>query len=122
MLYQKVLLVCQTRGVTPTIDDFEVRLVDGVETLTVWNAATLGAVPTPADLAAITDAAALAARRARQFTTTSRQKDVLATIALIVRARNVPAWTALTTPQKVSAVLAEADIWIAIRDFLELNA
>lgn len=53
---------------------------------------------------------------------TSRQKDILATLALIVRARGIPAWNALTTPQKVAATLAEADVWITIRDFLEVNS
>lgn len=59
--------------------------------------------------------------RVAQFASTSRQKDVLATIALIVRAKGVPAWNALTTPQKVAATLAEADVWANIRDFIETN-
>lgn len=53
---------------------------------------------------------------------TSRDKDVLATCALIVRARGIPAWNALTTPQKVAAATAEADVWVTIRDFLENNS
>jgi len=122
MLYQKLLVVCQSRSVTPTFEDIEVRLVDGVETLTVWNTAKLGAVPTAPEIAAISDGAAVAARRAAQFALTSRQKDQLATIALIVRARGIPAWNALTIPQKVAATLAEADVWASIRDFLETNA
>lgn len=56
-----------------------------------------------------------------QFGATSRQKDILATIALIKRAQGIPAWNALTTPQKVAAVLAEADVWTTIRDFIEKN-
>jgi len=60
-----------------------------------------------------------AAQRQEQYAGSSRQKDVLATLAMIVRARGIPAWNALTTPQKVAATLAEADVWITIRDFLE---
>jgi len=55
------------------------------------------------------------------FTATSRQKDVLATCALIVRARGIPAWTAMTIQQKKDAALAEADVWVNIRDFIETN-
>ena len=62
----------------------------------------------------------LASRTAR-FTATSRQKDVLATCALIVRARGIPAWNALTIDQKKTAALAEADVWATIRDFIETN-
>jgi len=122
LLYQKCLVVCAGRGVSPTLDDLEIRLVDGVETIAIWATAKLGAIPTPAEIAAISDAAAIAARRTAQFTGTSRQKDVLATVALIVRSRNVATWNGLTTPQKVAAVQAEADIWLAIREFLEVNA
>jgi len=57
-----------------------------------------------------------------RYTRTSRDKDVLATMAMIVRARGLPAWNAMTVPQKVAATLAEADVWITIRDFLEANA
>ena len=52
--------------------------------------------------------------------TTSRQKDVLATCALIVRARlGISAWNALTIQQKVDATIAEADVWKAIREFID---
>jgi hypothetical protein len=57
-----------------------------------------------------------------RYTRTSHDKDLLATFALIVRARGIPAWNAMTLPQKVAATLAEADTWITIRDFLEANA
>lgn len=62
-----------------------------------------------------------AAEKAFQFNATSRQKDVLATCALIVRARGIPAWNALTIQQKKDATLAEADVWTTIRDFIETN-
>jgi hypothetical protein len=122
MLYLKLLVLCQVRGVTPTLDDIEVRLVAGVETIALWNTAKLGAQPTPVEIAAITDAQALAARRTSLYTRTSRDKDVLATMAMVVRARGIVAWNALTIAQKVAATLAEADVWITIRTFLEDNA
>ena len=50
---------------------------------------------------------------------TSRDKDVLATCALIVRTRNIPAWDSMTVAKKVSATLAEADIWKSIREFID---
>jgi hypothetical protein len=62
-----------------------------------------------------------AAQNAVRFEATSRQKDILATMAMIVRARGIPAWNALTAPQKKAAALAEADVWITIRDFIETN-
>ena len=51
--------------------------------------------------------------------TTSRQKDTLATLAVIVRAKNTIAWNAMTTAQKVAATLAEADVWKTIREFID---
>jgi hypothetical protein len=50
---------------------------------------------------------------------TSHQKDILATCALIVRARGIAAWNAMTTQQKVAATLAEADTWRDIRVFID---
>lgn len=61
------------------------------------------------------------ADRSARFSATSRQKDVLATCALIVRAKNTAAWNAMTVAQKKSATLAEADVWMNIRDFAEDN-
>lgn len=61
------------------------------------------------------DAAQLSAR---SFAT-SRDKDILATCANIVRARGIAAWNALTPAAKVAAALAEADIWKTHRDFIE---
>ena len=60
-----------------------------------------------------------AAQRAAAFTATSRQKDILATCALVVRAKGLAAWTAMTIPQKTTATLAECDAWVIIRDFIE---
>lgn len=56
-----------------------------------------------------------------RFTATSRQKDVLATCALIVRARGIAAWNGMTLQQKKDATFAEADVWVNIRDFVETN-
>lgn len=79
----------------------------------VWDVVKLGAAPTVADIAAM---------RTSTFQATSRQKDILATIALTVRARiGIAAWNALTTQQKVTQTLAEADVWTTIRDFIEAN-
>ena len=50
---------------------------------------------------------------------TSRQKDILAMCALVVRARGIAAWNAMTTSQKVTATLAEADVWKGIREFID---
>lgn len=90
----------------------------------VWNAATLGPLPTQAEIDAVTPAqitAAQTATRQAQYTATSRQKDILATCALIVRARGIPAWNGMTVQQKKDATLAEADVWVNIRDFIETN-
>jgi hypothetical protein len=90
----------------------------------VWNVAALGAIPTQGEIDAITPAqlaATLAAQKTAAFAATSRQKDILATIALVVRAKGLAAWNAMTTAQKVTATLAEADAWTTIRDFIEAN-
>lgn len=52
---------------------------------------------------------------------TSRQKDLLTTCALIVRTRGIATWNAMTTQQKVTAALAEADVWRDIRIWAETN-
>jgi hypothetical protein len=78
-----------------------------------WNGSVV--VPKTAQEIAAFDAARLTAKHSA----TSRQKDVLATCALIVRARGIAAWNAMTTQQKVTATLAEADVWAGIRDFIE---
>lgn len=56
-----------------------------------------------------------------RFQQTSRQKDVLATCALIVRARGIATWNAMTVQQKKDATFAEADVWVNIREFIEAN-
>ncbi len=61
------------------------------------------------------------AERATRFAATSRQKDVLATCALIVRARGIAAWNGMSVQQKRDAALAEADVWSNVRDFIEQN-
>jgi hypothetical protein len=62
-----------------------------------------------------------ASQNTSRFTATSRQKDILATCALIVRARGIAAWTAMSPQAKKDAVLAEADVWVNIRQFIEDN-
>lgn len=81
----------------------------------LWNGSAL----ITKSAAAITayDDAALDARSLA----TSRVKDILATCALTVRSRDIAAWNALTTNQKVNATLNEADVWKAIRTFIEKN-
>jgi hypothetical protein len=89
-----------------------------------WNATTLGPLPTQGELDAITPAQIAsyqAAQLTAQFTLTSRQKDILAMVGLVVRAKGLAAWNAMTTPQKVTATLAEADAWATIRAFVEAN-
>lgn len=61
------------------------------------------------------------AERTQHITATSRQKDVLAMCALVVRARNITAWNAMTMVQKRDATLAEAAVWRNIREFIEDN-
>jgi deferrochelatase/peroxidase EfeB len=55
------------------------------------------------------------------YTSTSRGKDILTTLAMIVRAKNLAAWNAMTVQQKKDATFAEADVWVTIRDFVEQN-
>lgn len=61
------------------------------------------------------------AEKTASFTATSRQKDILATCALIVRARGIAAWKNMTIDEKRTATLAEADVWVGIRQFIEDN-
>lgn len=60
-----------------------------------------------------------AAQRTALATATSRQKDILTLCACSVRGRNVAAWNAMTTQQKITATLAEADVWKNIREFID---
>lgn len=52
---------------------------------------------------------------------TSRQKDILATVAFIIRHKDPAAWDAMTGAQKRNAVQAGADQWRDIRIFIEKN-
>lgn len=51
----------------------------------------------------------------------TKSKDLLTTLALIVRSRNINAWNGMTTPQKVTATKAEAQVWQTIRQWAEAN-
>jgi len=84
-----------------------------------WSAGDISATQLALDTTA---PLTLAAQQQLRYTATSRDKDILAMVALVVRAKGLAAWNAMTTPQKVAATLAEADVWITIRDFLETNA
>lgn len=50
---------------------------------------------------------------------TSRQKDLLATLAVIVRVSNVTAWNGMTNQQRVDATLVEADRWKTFREWID---
>lgn len=67
------------------------------------------------------DPAVIADIRLQDFTATGRGKDNLATIALVVRARGIAAWNAMTTQEKKDAVNAEVTVWVNIRGFIEDN-
>lgn len=54
-------------------------------------------------------------------TVTSRQKDILAMCAVIVRERSIAAWTAMSPQEKKDATFALADVWRAMREFAEKN-
>jgi hypothetical protein len=78
-----------------------------------WDGAAFVA-KSPAEIATYDDAQL--DERARL---SSQAKDALAICALVVRSRNVAAWNAMTTPQKVSAARAEADVLRSLRVFAE---
>jgi hypothetical protein len=81
---------------------------------TAWTAPQIAASQNVIDTAPATTAAMRYAR-------TSREKDILTTLAMIVRAKNLAAWNAMTVQQKKDATFAEADVWVNIRDFVETN-
>lgn len=69
---------------------------------------------TAQELVAADDADALVSAAA-----TSRQKYIAATIAFVIRHRDVAAWNALTANQKKAAVLAGCDAWRDLRALVE---
>jgi len=85
-----------------------------VKKATAWTAPQITAAQTAIDTAP-------ASSPLLTFTATSRGKDILATVALIKRAQGIAAWNAMTVQQKKDAALAEADVWVTIRDFIETN-
>ncbi len=121
----QALLTLRGKTGAPLVDFILTDNSDGAGArITTWNVATLGPLPTQAEIEAITPAqatAAVSSQRLAQFKLTSRGKDALASCALSVRTRGIPAWNAMTTQQKKDAVLAEADIWTNLRDFIETN-
>ena len=85
-----------------------------IKKATAWTGPQITAAQSVIDTSPVTSSAIT-------FAATSRQKDVLTTCALIVRAQGVAAWNAMTTPQKIAAATAQADIWATIRQFVEDN-
>jgi hypothetical protein len=76
-----------------------------------WTSADIAAAQNALDTVAAYDPAVA----------TSRQKDVLATCALVVRSRDITAWNNMTPVQKKNATQAEADVWVNMRRFIENN-
>jgi hypothetical protein len=85
-----------------------------VKKATTWTAPQITAAQNAIDTAPETTATI-------RYTRTSREKDILTTLAMIVRAKNLSAWNAMTVQQKKDATFAEADVWVTIRDFVENN-
>jgi hypothetical protein len=81
-----------------------------------WDAVLLRR---PATAAEILDAQNEAA--AKTAVLTSRQKDILAMCAVVVRAKGLAAWNAMTLQQKKDATFAEADVWRDMRVWAETN-
>lgn len=59
--------------------------------------------------------------RTARFQGAADDKDRLAMIALVVRAKNETAWAGMTAAQKKTAVRNEATVWRNLRDFIEDN-
>ena len=60
-----------------------------------------------------------AAQLSQQADTESLTPSVLATLAVLVRGRDVAAWNALSAAQKKTAVRAEATVWKSMREFFD---
>ena len=82
---------------------------DSVQQGYVWDGVSFSAPPPPPPNETLTE---MALRE-------SRRKDILSTCAVIVRARNISTWNAMTASQKVDATLAEANVWKNIREFID---
>lgn len=124
-LFWRLIAFLATRGHSVTLNGgqrFALRDDGDGPKIVEWVEAVYGPWPTDQELAAISQAQEDAARDASADTlslATSRQKDILTTCALIVRARNVAAWNAMTLQQKKDAALVEADVWKNLRAFVE---
>lgn len=121
----QALLTARSKTGAPLVDYTLTDRNDGQgATITAWNAATLGPLPTQAEIDALTPAqitAASTAQRQARYTATSRQQIILAIAAAMVRERGLPAWNAMTPQQKKDAVLAQADVIANLLDFIETN-
>jgi hypothetical protein len=121
-------VVVTATGLLRTLSPTGTRIADG-ETLVLLNGVTdcrtqrydNGALraATAQEIADYDAAQVVAYTEAAQVT--SRQRDILATIAWGIRGRNVAAWNALTLAQKKSTVLAEADTWRDLRVWIDQN-
>jgi hypothetical protein len=121
-MYWKLRQILTARGIPdPPPDSFRVEDNGAGQVLVLWTVAILGAQPTPAEIAAVSDGTATDTSITASAFVTSRQKDILATVAWALRLKDLAAWTALTTAQKKTAVLAAADDWRDIRVFIEKN-
>jgi hypothetical protein len=78
--------------------------------LDVFDANTGKRPMTPAEVAAFD-----LEDRTRAAQTESRRLDIVATVAVIVRSRDVAAWNALSNAQKKAAVAASCDVWRDLR-------
>ncbi len=126
-MFWPIVVVLAGRGVEidtsqPKTWPFELQDNGRGSEIAQWDVLALGPVPTDQELASVTPEQEALARDAHvmtRFTGISRQKDVLATCAVIVRGRDAAAWGAMTIQQKVAAVLAEADRWRDMRAWVE---
>jgi hypothetical protein len=72
-----------------------------IKKATAWTAPQIAAAQTVIDTAPETTPQ-------MRYQRTSREKDILTTLAMIVRAKNLAAWNAMTVQQKKDATFAEA--------------
>lgn len=109
------------QAVVPQVVDVSIGDATNTATYKVFPAEYQAAAQATIDAFNPNDPAHEAADVADAAQLTSRQKDILTTCALIVRARGITAWNNMTTPQKVAAAFAEADVWRDIRIWAENN-
>lgn len=115
----RVLKAVQAAGVpviSVTIGDDAIRATWKVQPVNLQSAAQATIDAFDPEAPTVVDAEVSAAALL-----SSRQKDILSTCAVIVRSRDLAAWTAMNLTQKKAATFAEADVWRAMREFAEKN-